>query len=44
MESLYQDSGYGQLYDLSRADFWAISGLAAIGAGIKKANKRCEDE
>ncbi len=44
MEEIFVVGNYRAEMGLSRADFWAIAGLAAVGRGIRKANRdKCQD-
>jgi len=42
LETLYQDEGYSSL--ISRADFWALAGIAAVDKGIENANEDCDSD
>jgi len=42
LEALYQDEGYSSL--ISRADFWALAGIAAVDKGIANANEDCDSD
>jgi len=42
LETLYEDEGYSSL--ISRADFWALAGIAAVEKGIENANEDCDSD
>ena len=43
LEQIYQTNVLGAGIVLSRADFWSLSSIAGVNAGIKNANYRCPE-